>query len=173
MECWAHGIAASVVTYTGDEMKLRGNKTIPATIENTWWALRDPAVLCECMPGCESLNRAADGRFDLVMRMKAGPIDARLKGIVELMDTVPLSCYEMSFKGQGGVARSSQGYARVNLCAAGERTILTYTANVHVGSGIARIGSRFVDTVAAILMDRFFQAFVHHMAANDISQRKT
>jgi carbon monoxide dehydrogenase subunit G len=154
-------------------MKLRGSKIIPATIENTWWALREPAVLRECIPGCESLGRTADGRFDLVLRMKAGPIDARMKGIVELQDIEPLSCYEMSFKSQSGVASSSQGHARVNLSASGEFTILTYSANVHVGRGIARIGSRIVDTVAAILMDRFLQAFVHHMTANGISGSRT
>ena len=37
-------------------MKLQGERTIPANVEQTWTALNDPQTLKACIKGCESIE---------------------------------------------------------------------------------------------------------------------
>ena len=37
-------------------MELKGEYRVPAPREHVWAMLNDPAVLRECIPGCESLE---------------------------------------------------------------------------------------------------------------------
>ena len=41
-------------------MKMGGEEMIAAPIETVWRALNDPAVLKQCIPGCESITKSSD-----------------------------------------------------------------------------------------------------------------
>jgi carbon monoxide dehydrogenase subunit G len=141
-------------------MELNGERSIKASVEATWEALNDPAVLKQCIPGCESLERTADDTFTASLVLKIGPVNAKFKGLVHLSELNPPSSYTLSFEGQGGMAGFGKGTAAVNLTSEGPaQTRLNYTANAKVGGKIAQVGSRLVDATAAKMAEDFFKAF--------------
>jgi uncharacterized protein len=141
-------------------MDLNGERTIQASLQSTWDALNDPAVLKQCIPGCESLERTADDTFTAALTLKIGPVNAKFKGLVRLSELNPPNSYTLSFEGQGGMAGFGKGTAAVTLVAEGAtQTRLSYTANAKVGGKIAQVGSRLVDATAAKMAEDFFKAF--------------
>ena len=65
-------------------MELQGERLIPASVEATWAALNDPAILKACIAGCESLDKTADDAYTAVVAVKVGPVNARFKGNLQL-----------------------------------------------------------------------------------------
>lgn len=147
-------------------MELQGERLIPAPVEATWAALNDPAILKECIAGCESLERTADNQFLALMAVKVGPVSARFKGRLELRDVVPPTSYSLVFDGSGGVAGFGKGSADVKLVPEGGQTRLSYVARAQVGGKIAQLGSRLVDATASKVAEDFFNAFEARLRAD-------
>lgn len=141
-------------------MELKGERLIPATVDATWAALNDPAVLKGCIAGCESLERSGDDAYQAVVAVKVGPVSARFKGNLKMSNVTPPTSYTINFDGQGGVAGFGKGSADVSLAPAGaDKTTLSYSAQAQVGGKMAQIGSRLIDAAAAKITDEFFTAF--------------
>ena len=146
-------------------MDLSNTRTVPAPPSVVWSALNDPAILKECLPGCESFERTGDDAFQVVIAARVGPVAARFNGRMTLTDLDPPRAYTLHFEGQGGAAGFARGEARVALAPDGaQATSLTYTAKAQVGGKLAQIGSRLVDGAAAKMADDFFARFVERVA---------
>ena len=147
-------------------MELNGERTISASLSDTWAALNDPATLKACVAGCESLERAGDDAFVAVVAMRIGPVSARFKGNLKLSNVQAPTSYTINFDGQGGVAGFGKGSADVSLAAIDPiKTRLAYQARATVGGKMAQIGSRLVDAAAAKITDDFFAAFEAQLLA--------
>ena len=140
-------------------MEMSGEERIPATQGETWAALNDPEILKACVPGCESIERAAENEYQVLMVARIGPVSARFKGRLALSDLDPPNSYAIAFEGQGGAAGFGTGSARVQLAPEGEGTLLTYQVKANVGGKLAQIGSRLVDAAAKKIAQDFFAAF--------------
>ena len=141
-------------------MDFSGEYRIPATREKVWEALNDPAILQQCIPGCETLEKSGDNELKATVRMKIGPVSAKFGGKVTLSDMDPPNGYQISGEGQGGAAGFAKGGAVVKLTEAdGGGTVLNYTADAQVGGKIAQIGARLIDGTAKKLADEFFSKF--------------
>lgn len=147
-------------------MELANTRIVPAPPSAVWAALNDPAILKECLPGCESLERAGENAFQAVMATRVGPVSARFTGRVTMSDIEPPNAYTLHFEGQGGAAGFARGEARITLAPDGDRqTSLHYAAKAQVGGKLAQIGSRLVDGAAAKMTDDFFTRFVERVGA--------
>ena len=147
-------------------MELTNTRIVPAPPSVVWASLNDPAILKECLPGCESLERAGDNAFQAVMATRVGPVSARFTGRVTMSDIDPPNAYTLHFEGQGGAAGFARGEARITLAPDGDRqTSLHYAAKAQVGGKLAQIGSRLVDGAAAKMTDDFFTRFVERVGA--------
>jgi carbon monoxide dehydrogenase subunit G len=140
-------------------MEMTGEQLIPLPQQKTWEALNDPAVLKDCIPGCESIERVADNEYDVVLTAKVGPVSAKFKGRMKVSDSDPPNSYKLGFDGQGGVAGFAKGEATVSLAPEGSGTRLTYVAKSTVGGKLAQVGARLIDGVAKQLAGKFFEAF--------------
>jgi len=147
-------------------MELNGERTIPASVDETWVALNDPEVLKAFVAGCETLDKVGDDAFVAVVAMKIGPVSARFKGNLKLTNVQPPTSYTINFDGQGGVAGFGRGSADVALTPiAATMTRLAYSARATVGGKMAQIGSRLIDATAAKITDDFFRAFEAQLQA--------
>ena len=147
-------------------MELNGERTISASVPDTWAALNDPETLKACVAGCESLERVAADAFAAVVAMRIGPVSARFKGNLKLSNVQAPTSYTINFDGQGGVAGFGKGSADVSLAAIDPITTrLAYQARATVGGKMAQIGSRLVDAAAAKVTDDFFAAFEAQLLA--------
>jgi hypothetical protein len=140
-------------------MEMTGEQLIRATQADTWAALNDPAILKECIPGCESIELTGPNEYGVLMTARVGPVSAKFKGKMTLSDIRPPNSYSIAFEGQGGVAGFAKGGAEVSLKAEGHDTRLSYTAKANVGGKLAQIGSRLVDAAANKVANEFFAAF--------------
>ena len=144
-------------------MELHQSVSIPVGRGPVWQALNDPAVLQQCLPGCESFVAKDNTAFEFVIAAKVGPVKTRFAGDVSLSNIVPPTSYTISGSGKGGVAGFGKGHADVVLTDTGTGTILSYTVNVSVGGKLAQIGSRLVAAAARKMADEFFRAFAEQI----------
>ena len=140
-------------------MEMTGEQLIPLSQDVTWKALNDPAVLKDCIPGCESIERTGDNAYDVVLTAKVGPVSAKFKGKMAVTDADPPRQYTLGFEGQGGVAGFAKGEATVKLVPEGDSTRLSYSAKASVGGKLAQVGARLIDGVAKQLAGKFFESF--------------
>ena len=140
-------------------MEMTGERIIPLPLLATWKALNDPAVLKDCIPGCESVERVSDDEYDVVLTARVGPVSAKFKGRMKLVDPDPPRGYKLQFEGQGGVAGFAKGEATVGLTPDAGGTRLSYTAKANVGGKLAQVGARLIDGVAQQLAGKFFETF--------------
>ena len=141
-------------------MQMKGEQSIAAPRQKVWEALNDPAVLAQCIPGCQSLDRDGDSRFVAVAEVRIGPIGARFKGNVELSDIDAPNGYTITGSGSGGIAGSAKGRARVRLAdAPGGATVIAYEVEAEVGGRMAQLGGPIIDATARNLAGKFFQKF--------------
>lgn len=147
-------------------MEIKGERLIPASMQATWHALNDPAILKDCIAGCESLTQSASDQLTAVMQVRVGPVSARFKGSLKLSNLNPPHGYRLSFEGQGGVAGFGRGTADVVLAEQGQMTRMNYTANAQIGGRLAQVGSRLIDAAATKIAEDFFSAFIQRVQAD-------
>jgi len=148
-------------------MEMTGSYRIAAPRDQVWAALNDPAVLKDCIPGCEKLDKVSDTEMEATAALKIGPVKARFNGKVTLSDINPPQGYTITGEGAGGAAGFAKGGADVNLAEEGEETVLTYTARAQVGGKIAQMGARLIDGVAKKMADEFFAKFSQRVAGGN------
>lgn len=147
-------------------MDLSQKVRIPLPPEEVWQALNDPAILKQCLPGCETFEPDKDtpNKFTLALQAKVGPVKATFNGEVELQDINAPHSYVLVGNGKGGVAGFAKGSAAVRLDAVNidgtPGTDMTYEVNAAIGGKLAQIGSRLVNGAARKMANEFFTNFV-------------
>lgn len=150
-------------------MQMTGEQMVAAPRQRVWEALNDPAVLAQCIPGCQSLDRDGDNRFVAAAEVKIGPIGARFKGAVELSDLDAPNGYTITGSGNGGVAGTAKGGAKVRLSdAAGGGTLVAYEVDAEVGGRMAQLGGPIIDATAKNLSGKFFAKFGEVVAGGNV-----
>lgn len=141
-------------------MQMTGEQSIAAPRRKVWEALNDPAVLAQCIPGCQSLEADGDSSFAVVAEVKIGPIGARFRGSVQLSDLDAPNGYTITGSGSGGIAGNAKGGAKVRLTDDGAGgTVVTYVVDAEVGGRMAQLGGPIIDATARQLAGRFFAKF--------------
>ena len=139
---------------------IEGEEKIAAPVQKVWEALNDPAVLKDCIPGCQSLEMKSPTDMAATVVLKIGPIKATFTGEVTLSNLNPPGGYTISGEGKGGIAGFAKGGADVTLTEDGPNTtILKYTAKADVGGKIAQLGSRLIESTSKKLAGQFFSTF--------------
>lgn len=140
-------------------MEMTGEQLIALPRQATWDALNDTAVLKDCIPGCDSLEKQSDTEYLLTMIAKVGPVSAKFKGRMTLLEVHAPDSYTLQFEGQGGVAGFAKGEAQVDLAPEGDGTRLSYSVKASIGGKLAQVGARLIDGVAKKTAEQFFTAF--------------
>ncbi len=140
-------------------MEMTGEQLIALPQQATWDALNDTAVLMDCIPGCDSIEKQSDNEYLLTMTAKVGPVSAKFKGKMTLLDVQAPDSYTLQFEGQGGVAGFAKGEARVSLAPEADATRLSYSVKANIGGKLAQVGARLIDGVAKKTAEQFFTAF--------------
>jgi len=141
-------------------MELISQQALPVTPAQAWDALNDIEMLRRAIPGCESIAPDGENRFQVVVAASVGPVKAKFRSKLQLLDVVAPVSYTMQFDGQGGAAGFGKGTAKVRLEPAdGGQTMLHYAVHAQVGGKLAQVGSRLVDMAAQKMARDFFEGF--------------
>jgi carbon monoxide dehydrogenase subunit G len=140
--------------------------TIKASQKAVYSALNDPAVLRQCIPGCDELIQHSPTNLEAKVVLKIGPVKARFAGVVTLNTDQAPDSFTLTGEGKGGAAGFARGSADVLLKEVGEVTVLSYNAKVQVGGKIAQVGSRLISGTAKKLSASFFAEFADIVVKN-------
>ncbi len=140
----------------GEAVQQSGEFRIAAPREAVWRALNDPAVLMQCIDGCQSMTRVADDAFAAKVKAKIGPVSASFDADLTLTDQDPPSAYTLHAAVKGGAAGFGKGVARVSLTEEEGVTSLRYEVEGNVGGKLAQVGSRLIDGAARKMANDFF-----------------
>ena len=150
-------------------MELTETHSLPVPQDVAWAALNDTEILRACIPGCESIEADGENAYAVAMTASVGPVKAKFKGRMNLVDVDAPNTYTIVFEGQGGTAGFGKGQAKVILVPADDAasTTLSYTAHAQVGGKLAQIGSRLVDGAAKKIAGEFFKRFSAELTKGD------
>ena len=140
-------------------MDMTGEFVIPAPRQKVWEALNDPAVLQQCIPGCETIEKLSDTELQAKVVAKVGPVRAHFGGKVTLSDLDPPNGYTIAGEGSGGAAGFAKGSATVRLVETPGSTDLHYEVKAQIGGKLAQLGARLIDATAKKLAGEFFEKF--------------
>jgi carbon monoxide dehydrogenase subunit G len=140
-------------------MNMTGEQRIAAPRQRVWEALNDPEILRASIPGCQSLEKQAHDRFTATVEVKVGPIGVRFKGAVLLANLDPPNGYTLILEGNGGIAGSVKGSAKVRLGEDAGGTVVFHEVDAEVGGRMAQLGGPIIDATAKQLAARFFTRF--------------
>lgn len=140
-------------------MEMTGQRHLPVDRMRVWTALNDPAMIKQCVPGCESMELQPEGHFALAMKVALGPVNAKFKGKIWLEDVVVGQSYTLNFSGDGVTAGFANGAARVTLADDAGGTLMAYDVTAKIGGRLAQIGSRLIDSASKKMADDFFARF--------------
>ena len=146
-------------------MEFTGRYVISAPPQAVWEALNDPAILRASIPGCQSLTKADEHRFDAVATLRIGPVKANFKAVIRQTELDPPRRCVLKGEGLGGVAGFARGEATVTLTPEGDATALSYGAQANIGGKLAQVGQRLIDSAAKQIADDFFARFAAQIAA--------
>ena len=84
-------------------MKLTGSYTVPGPRERAYALLQDPAVLAQCMPGCEGLDRIGENEYAMRMKMTLASISGKFEGKVRISDANPPESFRLLVEGSSKI----------------------------------------------------------------------
>jgi len=139
-------------------MKIQGEATLHAPIDQVWTALNDPAVLVRTIPGCERLESTGPDAYSMVVTAGVASIKGTYAGNVALADQQAPNSFVLKASGAGGPGTVSTE-VQVALSDLGDgSTRLSYDADAVVGGVIAGVGQRMLAGVAKKMAGEFFRS---------------
>ena len=145
-------------------MKLAATSDISGPRERVYAALTDPAILKQCIPGCERLVAVGDDIYEATLKIGVAGLKGSYSGTATLADKQPPDAFTIRFDGQGGPG-FVRGAAVIRLSDSGAATHVVCDADVQVGGLIAAVGSRLVEAAGRKLAADFFRQLTDAMAA--------
>ncbi len=146
-------------------MQYQGTQTFSAPVDVIWPKLLDPAVLQQCIAGCETFEQVSDASYHSTVKVSMGPVTARFVSKMELTEVVAPQRCTLKFSGQGGVAGFGKGEARVTLTPIETGgTQLDWVADAQVGGKLAQMGSRLIEGTVRKMREDFFARFAEVVA---------
>jgi|SRR5579871_5610061 len=153
-------------------MEFTGRYILSATPQSVWDGLNDTAMLKACIPGCQTLTRTSDDRFDAVATLRIGPVKASFKAVIHQTERDPPRRCVLKGEGQGGVAGFARGEAEVTLSEDAGGTALAYIARANIGGKLAQVGQRLIDSAARQIADDFFARFAAQVTASSLAEKE-
>lgn len=149
---------------------MQGQFQIGASRQAVWEALNDPAILQQCIPGCQSIEQVDEQKMRAVVVASIGPVKAKFNANLSLENLNPPESYTLAGDSKAGAAGFGRGSADVTLSEHDGGTRLAYTASFSVGGKLAQIGSRLVEGATRKIADDFFSNFAAALAPDELDE---
>ena len=144
-------------------MKFTANHIIAAPRERVFAALTDPAVIKQCIEGCESLSKTGEDTYDVTLRIGFAGLKGTYMGKIQLKDQKPPESYTLVIDGKG-LPGWVKGTASFMLTPNNSTTEVHCDATAQVGGVIAAVGSRLVEAAAKGTVAQFFKRLSDRLA---------
>lgn len=145
-------------------LEVKGEQVLLAARPALWLLLNDPEVLKRAIPGCNAVERIAEDRYRMGLKVQVANVSGEYMGEVEIRDRAEPAHYVLLVGGEGSIG-FMKGQAAFDLEERAEGgTTLRYAGTAEVGGLVAGVGQRVLLGVARFLVGRFFKALEKHIA---------
>src|SRR5438046_5755661 len=144
------------ITHLPNPMTLQGTQKISARRDRVFQALIDPAVLQECIPGCQEFEKAGEDQYKATLSAGVGPVKGVFAATISLKDIMVPSQFTLVVEGKGQPG-FVKGSGTLNLSEEDDSTTIEYSGEVNIGGMIAGVGQRMIQATAKLLAGRFFK----------------
>jgi uncharacterized protein len=151
-------------------MKIAGEATLNAPVEQVWDSLLDPAVLVRTIPGCERLEMTGENAYDMTVTVGVAAVRGTYAGSCRLSDLVPHESLVLSAQGSGSPGTIA---ADVKVAFSENQdgtTTLSYDADTVVGGMIGGVGQRMLTSVSRRMAAEFFGAVERELSGAGVPQ---
>jgi hypothetical protein len=138
-------------------VKIKGSCVLPATPQQVWELLTDPARLARCLPGCEKLEPTGPDQYKVAIKFVLAAFSGAYSGAVALSEKRPPESMRMKVEGKGAPG-FMKGEGRLTLRLKGPQTEVSYEGEAQVGGVIAAVGQRMIEAAAKKIITQFFES---------------
>lgn len=142
-------------------MRIEDSFTIAASRDRVWQAIKSPAVVAPCVPGCQGVEVISPTLYKAQVRVQLGPIKATFNVDVEIASEIEPEEIRSRTRGEeGGRASSLSAENVLRLTELGaEETEVYYLSEVSVVGRLGKFGLGIMKKKAASLGRDFAVAF--------------
>jgi uncharacterized protein len=142
-------------------MRVEGRFVVGAPRERVWTAIKDPAVVAPCVPGCQSVEVVSPTLYKARIRVEVGPFKADFNVNVEIIsETAPEEVRSRTRGEEGGRASSLSAENTLRLAALGDNeTAVFYASEATVVGRLGKFGLGVMKKKAESLGRDFAVAF--------------
>ncbi|MFC7134850.1 MULTISPECIES: CoxG family protein [Salinibaculum] len=143
----------------GKYLEFADTVELDTTKEDLWEVISDPAVLTECVPGAESIERVSEQKYTIDITRGVSSLTVSLSGEAEFVEMNPPDYIVTT-----GSAFDSKTGSDFDILTAMEMTetddgtvALTYKAEVSFSGGVASISKRIIRPIVQRDVDTYFE----------------
>ena len=145
-------------------MRVQSLHTIPADRQRAFDTILSASALRGCIPGCESLEAAGEGRYRVTMNVGIGAVRGKYQATVDLSEVNSPESFRITVQGKGS-SGTIRGDGLVRLTEVDGATQVEVDGQVQVSGVIARVGQRLLSGVSKSLLGRFFDCMTEKVLA--------
>lgn len=142
-------------------MKIEKCFTVAAPRERVWQFITSPEDIAACLPGCEGVEVAGEGKYKTTVKVQAGPIKTSFKVDVEATEERAPEFAAYVTRGEEG-GRASRVSANSTLTLKpvdGDRTEVSYVSDIAIVGRLGKFGAGIMKKKADAMGEEFAQAF--------------
>lgn len=142
-------------------MRIEDRFIVAAPRETVWTAIKDPAIVAPCVPGCLGVEVISPTLYKARIRVQVGPIKAEFSVDVEVLsETSPEEVQSRTRGEEGGRASSLAADSVLRLTALGDaETEVFYASDISVLGRLGKFGLGVMKKKAESLGRDFAVAF--------------
>ena len=143
----------------GKYLEFADTVELDTTKEDLWEVISDPAVLTECVPGAESIERVSERRYTVDITRGVSHLTVSLSGEAEFVELNPpdtVVTKATAFDSKTGSEFEILAGMEISETDDGEAT-LAYTAEVAISGGVATMSPRLLRPIVARDIDTYFE----------------
>jgi carbon monoxide dehydrogenase subunit G len=134
-------------------MNVRGSRMLEAPRAAVFEAIFDPATLLAVIPGCREIDRVDEAEYRGVISLRLPGLVGTYRTVVRVTETDPPAFGRLEGEIVGALG-SIRGSASFRLAGDGPRTTVEYAGAGVIDGPLARLDSRFVESLAGSLINQ-------------------
>jgi uncharacterized protein len=138
-------------------MRIEERFLVNASISEVWRAIRDPAIVAPCIPGCSNIEVTGERSYRAEIRVDLGPIKTSFKVDVNIAEERPEEFFASVTRGEeGGKASTLSAASEVRLRALPDGgTEVAYSSEISIFGRLGKFGMGIMQKKAKSIGEAF------------------
>ncbi len=148
-------------------MQLTGSFPVSAPRVAVWEAIRDPALMARCVPGCTAAEQIDARSYRAQITVKFGPISARFNLVIEIEEEIAPEQVRSRARGEEGSRASVVSSTNILTLTEPEPglTVVDWSTDFNISGRLGKYGMGLMRKKVESLSAEFVKAFAAQLEA--------